>query len=275
MKRFIIIVIVLAVCASGYLLYKKSKEIRGDADNYKTVSIQIKPNVFYRVYVPEEAQLLRSNYESTYQFDLLEVNKYDALPKIYDIEKEVEGAHIVANSKKNILAATLKGFDKESTYTSYVDWESKVYAEGTPSIPILPEGAIQQSNSTFTPEAIADTVLADTAVVLYADDGFLQSAVMFADYQRAVEAMAAKFSGAFFSNFIEYYHQDGVFFAESGDFYIGVRHVNKNTQYTISGKGASLFPYFMNSLYHGGSPVGNGGDITLIPKGTIENVPDQ
>jgi hypothetical protein len=271
MKRFFIIVgivLLIAGCAGGKILYDKKKQFTGDIDKYKIVSIQINPNLFYPVRVPEEANLIRSNFETAYDFDIIDINKYDALPEIYDIEVEVEGTHVVANSPKNILLATQEGFKRESTFTFYVNWESKTYVDEILVLPSLPDGATQQPNSTYT-DGVADTVIADTAVTWYTDDGFLQSVVLFSDYYEAVDAYAAKFVGVYGSDFVEYHNQDGVFFATDGEFFVGVRYINKNTQYAISGKGQTIYPYFMQSLYNGGSPVGKGGDVTFIPKGTI------
>jgi hypothetical protein len=279
MKRFLIIfsiVIVIAAGVGGYYLYEKSKEFVGDENNYDIVKIQVKPNLFYPVRVPKEAVIIRSNYESTYQFDIISVNKYDALPAVYDIAVEVEDTHVVADSDKNVLVATQKGFDTEVPYSLYVNWESKEYVAENPAISKLPEDAVQQANSTYTPGNITDTIIADTAVVCYTNDGFMQSVVMFSDYYNAVETYAAKFAGLYNTDFIKYCNKDGIFYAISGDFYVGVRYINENTQYAISGKGSSFFPYFINSLYKGGSPIGKGGDVTFIPKsGVIRDEADQ
>jgi hypothetical protein len=272
MKRFLIPACLVVAAAVGAWLYFGSagqKAFAGDEDSYKTVSVQLKPNLFYPVRVPTEAVLLRSNYETNYEYDLLTVSRYDTLPGNCDTAVKVGDAYIAAYSKTGMLAATQKGFDTEEPYSVYADWDTKEYAEGTPAVPVLPGDAVQTANSTYTVKGVGTAVTADNAVAWFAGDGFLQSAVVFSGYTEAIDMYAAKFAGLYGVNFAAYHHLDGVFFAQAGDFYVGVRYINKNTQYVISGKGDTLFPYFMNSLYRGGSPVGNGGNVTMIPKETV------
>jgi hypothetical protein len=271
MKRFLILLAILVVIAAAVvfvLKYDREKPLVGDVNNYDKVSIQLEPHRFYDVRVPPEAVLLSSDYESNYEFDLLSISKLDAVPKVCDIYTTVGDTNIVANSKSRMLAATQAGFDEEDPYTIYVDWEDKLYIEGTPAVPSLPEGAVQVANSTYVGEGANTTPMSDNSVVWYTEDGFMQGSVIFSEYPLAIEAYAAKFLGLYGTDFSGYYHQDAIFFAESGDFYVGVRYINKNTQYAIAGKGAIALPYFLNSLYNGGSPVGKGGEITFIPKET-------
>jgi hypothetical protein len=271
MKRFLAMLGALLLIGAGVLLflrYDASRELKGDASDFKTAAIQIEPHVFYRVRVPSEAILERSNYETVYEYDLLTVSKLDALPRVYDSKRSFGNTNIIANSKDKILAATQEGFDTEETYAVYVDWEQKEYVDGLPVAPDLPDDTVQVPNSTYVPKNSGETIVADNSTVWYTTDGFLQGSVIFSEYQLAIDASAAKFKGLYGMNFQYYYHQDAIFYAESGDFYVGVRYINKNTQYVISGKGSVAKPYFLQSLINGANPVGNGGEGSFIPKET-------
>lgn len=260
MKKIVIgalsLVLVTGLGVGSYFTYKHftDKPLKGSVEDSRIITMQLKGNEFLDIRIPGNAKLVSSNFDNTFEFDIITVQKLDQEPRLADLKKQFDGYWVTADSKDGWLVPTMDSFDKSEPYISYVDWDSKIFLEGRPELPTLPNKVHITKNGTYLPsEQIRLTALGDNTTLWYPEDkGFLYSNIVYGEYRDVINEYAAKMPNLYKSDFKEYYHDNGVFFARHGDFAVGVRYINRNTQYAISVKGEEAYPYFMQSLFNGG-----------------------
>lgn len=132
MKR-VALIILLCATLTGIWQYTRPKELLGNAEDYKTVTLQLDANLFYDVRVPTEAVLKATDGATIYEYDLLAVGIQDKEPSC-PIKAFVGDRWVFAKSDTYHLKATAVGFEVEEPYEGTYDLRRVEWDESIPEV---------------------------------------------------------------------------------------------------------------------------------------------
>ena len=129
----LVLVLLLGLAGTGAMFIFGEKEYKGNADAYNLVTLQIEDNLFYKVHVPVEANLLSTDGATVYEFDLLTVGIQDTEPTSY-CKVKVGDRWVFATSEDDWLKATMSGFETETAFSATYDASSVNWSDTIPSV---------------------------------------------------------------------------------------------------------------------------------------------
>lgn len=234
-KRIIIIALVVVLVAGigvgAWFLLTRTVSYKGTVENAHTVTITLKDNLFFDVYVPNEAQLMETDEYSIYRYDLLTIAVRESEPETTDFKAYVGGKWIVVESKGKWLAPTLYSFEHNQAYYYNAEYEyTEVWNEETEEYEpyYWNDGPAPYSNDRPTVNEGA-TIFGIDDYILYKEELLV--------WKDAVWQMMDRLC-LHTSSYIPHYYDDGdVFYAQIGDYVVGCVHYNYNGQFTVLGKG--------------------------------------
>lgn len=130
---FLVLALVLSIAGGAAYFLLKPEELKGSEDVYKTITLQLKDDLFYDVRVPVEAVLESTDGGTIYSYDLLTVGVQDIEPTAY-CKVKIGDRWVFASSKDGWLRATLAGFEKEEAYTGSYDTEYTKWEDNIPDV---------------------------------------------------------------------------------------------------------------------------------------------
>jgi hypothetical protein len=119
---------------TGYAIFGP-KELKGSADVYNIVTLQLDDNLFYDVQVPVEAVLEYTDGSTRYTYDLLTIGVQDLEPSSF-CKVQVGGRWVFASSPDRWLKAPMAGFQMREPYAGYYDIEDTEWIATIPAVTI-------------------------------------------------------------------------------------------------------------------------------------------
>lgn len=237
LKKILIAILIIALlCSCGFGVWFflfRMQSLRGDISHAYAVTLYIKDGVTYDVWVPNEAELIETDQASLYRFDLLTVGVQDIEPTA-KYKVPVEGRWVYAKSEDNWLSPTAWGFEHEEAkhispryrYTEVVNEET---GEVTPAV---------WDDGTLPPCNIEPT-LADYDVDIDGTDYIIYGSTygVWEDTRDNLLARLCSLS----DDYVPHYYDDGrLFYAECGDYCVGMKYTNFNTNETMVAHGSDF-----------------------------------
>lgn len=231
-KKIIIAVVcvllVVALAFGAWWFFLRPTPLKGSLDNYHKVSVYLRDNTYYDVWVPNEAKLITTDEHISYEFDLLEIGVQPYEPTA-DYKVKVNDVWVYALSKDKWLKPTIKGFEEEQPYVVKPVYEKTVDENGFPIVwadGSYPSGGTEVvSDATHVLEGGDYLIKADTNLGLYADN-----------VQNILGRLCHLTKG-----YVPHYYDDGkIMYAKSGNYAVGLKYVNYNTTVCYIAKGAGI-----------------------------------
>lgn len=128
----LVAVLLIGIITASAVLVLGEKEYKGNADVYNLITLQLEDNLFYKVHVPVEAELLSTDGATVYEFDLLTIGIQDMEPTSY-CKVKVGERWVYAVSDDDWLKATMAGFETEQAFSAtydatHIDWSDNIPA---------------------------------------------------------------------------------------------------------------------------------------------------
>lgn len=207
---------------AGWWFFLRPTPLLGTLENSRTITLNLYDNVFFDVQVPNEAVLRTTDEHYTYEFDLLTVGVQTTEPELADYKIQVDGRWLYATSDKYWLYSTVHSFEHNKSYTvehAFPEIEGIDWATGP------------------APVALTEPTVTGEDSVLYGEDGYLIFTKEFNMWEGACNNSLDKLAQATGKLSPAYYSDGKIFYAEQGEYCVGIRAINFNTQYAVFAKG--------------------------------------
>lgn len=211
--------LVVGVCA----VLMTPRELRGSADIYDTITLQLQDSRFYDVRIPKDAVLKATDGGTVYTYDLLTVGVQDQEPP-GPCKVKVDGRWVFATSKDNYLKATMAGFGKNKSYAgSYhidnIQWTDKIPAVVMDIDTVMLKG-----------------LKAGHSYALGGED-FINAQRAYGTFDSAVDRALTKMSTLYRQPLDYGYKTDNSMWVTSGKYTVCVSSINYNTCLIVSACG--------------------------------------
>lgn len=262
MKKRTLVIIVAVVGVITYLGYAHMKNYvpayTKTSEELKRVTIPIEDK-FLDLYITADNELVYTNDYNKWEYNNITIltSKAPVSKTIANSEgifvtknsicKKFSNTYVTILSDKGLLEnelQSLKTVELMSLNTT-LDKNFRIgtlpYAEDIVDFEIKNKAYIaKQSNKSM--------IVKEASTSYNTTDGYYRVLDSYVTYQEAIEYYSKRLIVANQDAITEWYKEDGVFYAKSGDRYLGIRTINKSEQIVIIAKGKEGYNFMIASL---------------------------
>lgn len=227
-RTILLLLLLVVIGVGGYFAFQftlgKEKEIKGDPELYKKVTLEISKGEFYNVRVPADDDLISSNFHNSYEFENIKIYVVDSEPAA-GYYHQVGDSYIVAESEERVFAPTFSGWELEEPFTA--------------SAPPIDASITLKSLPSYTPTDLSEEYAAsysNSTLYYPSTGGYLETTLYFDKFESVVSRLLARFPAIYAQDITQYYNDGSLMYAESQDFYVGVKKRDFNTTYAVTGQ---------------------------------------
>ena len=226
-----LVLIIAATCIVVWFFFLKPAPLKGDVNNSHVITLNLYDNVFYDLYIPNEAVLEKTDEHYTYEYDLLKVGVRDTDPLDADYKIQVDGRWVYAYSSDDWLKTIAYSVEHNLPYEVNYEFEYLTYIDEETGEEMVKDWACGPYPASTTCEYI------EPGVYIYGDGDYLIYKEQYGQYRNVMDDMfdrLVQYTGRYMC---EYYNDYYMCYAADGGITVGVVSINFNTQYTVFAKG--------------------------------------
>lgn len=224
---------VLVLGVAGFLVWKfilTPTKLLGSLDNSHQVSVCLGRDVYYDVYVPNEAELQETDEHAIYKYDLLTIAVSLSEPNS-DYKVKVGDKWVYAESEEHWLLPTVYGFEHNKAYNV-----APVYEYLTVTDPETGEEVPAVWNDGPYPYPVTGTEVHSHTTHVHGPE-YLVCEEFYGRWEETRDVLLGKLCHLT-GDYVPHYFDNGeIFYASSGKYAVGMRYINFNTNQTYIAKG--------------------------------------